>query len=184
MKKIFLQFLLIISCIVHAQQKDTTDEYTLRRVEDSYEYRTQSSSDPWGEKRVFYGGNFGLSFGNFTNIMLNPRVSVYEPVSKSILGGGLIYQYINNFGNRFNIGGFNLLAHKLIYNTLYFGIESEMLHIWSRNVGYWSYPFMVGGGFFSVFTGGFYSFGLFYPVYQGANPIYPNTVILRFNIGF
>lgn len=178
-----LVFLVFFSHL-SAQHNENQDEYTLRRIDDSYEQRNTRGSDMWGDKRVFYGGNFGLLFGNFTNVTLNPRVNVYEPVTKSILGAGGMYQYINNFGNRFNIGGINFLAHKLIFNTIFLGVESEMLHIWNRTGGFWSYPFMVGGGFISVFSGGFYSFGLFYPIYQGANQIYPETVLFRFNIGF
>lgn len=183
MKRLLLVFCVLTSQLF-AQQRDTTDEYTLRRAEDSYERRISNSSDVWGNKRIFYGGNVGLGFGNFTNILLNPRINLYEPTTKSILGGGVMYQYINNFGNKFNIAGINLLAHKLLFNTAFVGIESEMLYIWNRTGGIWSYPFMVGGGFISVSPGGFYSFGLFYPIYQGVNPIYPNTIIFRFNFGF
>jgi hypothetical protein len=184
---LFIVFISVYT--VSAQTQDTTDEYTLRRSNpsDSYERRVSSTSDAFlSDKKVFYGGNLGLMLGSFTNIMLNPRINIYESKVSSILGTGLMYQYIHDriWNVRYNIAGVNFLVHKLLYNTLFVGVEYEMLRIWSGENFFWSYPFMIGGGYITLGQDNFYSIGLFYPVHQGANQVYPNSIIFRFNIGF
>ncbi len=65
----------------------------------------QRSSRPPLSERVFYGGSFGLQFGNITNIELSPIVGIWMLPRLSIAAGPTYQYYKDPFGRTDIYGG-------------------------------------------------------------------------------
>lgn len=126
MKKIlFLALGLLLSFTVLAQEEDDETDYTA----DDEPQEAPSFGD-----RLFFGGNFALSFGNInTFVNISPRVG-YRVTERFSMGVGVTYMYWA-FNNRFNVGGDvntsvyggNLFARYAITNQVFAHAEGELL---------------------------------------------------------
>jgi hypothetical protein len=111
--------------------------------------------------RVVFGGNFGMSFSTFENLVAASPSVGYRFTEKLTLGTGFIYQYygvkypnfkfnFNNYGARFY--GTYQITDFLIAHTEYESLNLEYINFNAlgnpdgsvrRNVGSW----FVGGGY-------------------------------------
>lgn len=76
--------------------------------------------------RLYWGGSFGLQFGNYTNISLLPIIG--EKVTKTFsVGTGLVYHFIRTNNTNFqNFGGRAFLQQEVLANLI--GEGSVVLH--------------------------------------------------------
>lgn len=91
--------------------------------------------------KLYFGGSFGLQFGNYTNITLLPIIG-YRLTNKLSVGTGVVYHFIsdgginmNNYGGRaftqvelVNIGDGALLAHAEVE-----ALSREYLLVYTNN---------------------------------------------------
>lgn len=142
-------------------------------------------------KRLRYGGNFGLSFGNTTYIEASPLV-VYAFNDRFQAGPGITYIYY-----RYSVPGYTfstsqyggrLFGRYTVYENFFLQAELESLNIEVRNDKYdgryWITNPLVGGGYFVPFgdRGGLYVTGLYNLNYNSNLSPYPSPLILR--VGF
>jgi hypothetical protein len=133
--------------------------------------------------KLVYGGGFGLSFGNTTQILLSPQVG-YRVTKKLITGVGFLYNYtrINNIFNpgtgRFEpidfqntVYGPNVYASYFLSDKFYGQSQFEVLNFddlipINTNPGYestnlWSSVWWVEAGYLTRFNNGsFAQFGI------------------------
>ncbi len=170
--------------------------------------KAQREEEPSLRDRMFFGGNFGLTFGNATSIIVSPLAGFYitprlaggvgfryeyykskypgyVPFETHIFGGSVFSRYtvINNLSEAVGLGGMNM--------GLFLQTEYEML---SLEREYFDHTNPAAGGRFnlhSILVGG----GIYQPIGQRSgflitvlwnlnetyNSIYSNPVI---RIGF
>ena len=64
--------------------------------------------------RLYFGGSFGLQFGNYTNISLLPILG-YKVTPKFSVGPGVVYHFIRSGGQTFqNFGGKLFAQHEVL----------------------------------------------------------------------
>ncbi|GAB3196057.1 hypothetical protein ABID22_001707 [Pontibacter aydingkolensis] len=64
--------------------------------------------------RLYFGGSFGLQFGNYTNISLLPILG-YKVTDKFSVGPGFVYHFIRTGGQTFqNFGGRVFAQHEVL----------------------------------------------------------------------
>jgi hypothetical protein len=82
-------------------------------------------SDFW--ERVYFGGNLGLQFGNFTVIDISPIIG-YKLTEKFSLGGGPSYIYLKdkNYNYSTSIYGGNIFGRYFLYKDLFAHTEYEV----------------------------------------------------------
>jgi hypothetical protein len=131
-----------------------------------YGQRTKEAPPPLRE-RIFFGGSFGLQFGSYTNIEINPVVGLWVLPNVAIAAGPG-YQYFSD--NYYNLStsifsakayGQVVLVRDLdkfiplgIHTGIVFHIEDELLNLdteyWqnitSRPDRFWLNSLLVGGG--------------------------------------
>ncbi|MGY6522863.1 MAG: hypothetical protein ACXIUD_14105 [Mongoliitalea sp.] len=109
--------------------------------------------------RMYYGGNFGLSFGTITFLDISPLAGVMI-TDKLSAGAGLTYQYFNDsrwvglsntlYGGRL-FTRYNVLPNIFLhaeYETLNFELYNFETNTSRRE---WVDAFLVGGGYFVPF---------------------------------
>lgn len=98
--------------------------------------RTRKGLDP---SRIFFGGNFGLTFGNFTFINVSPQVG-YRVTPTFSAGGGVnfIYQsdkYTTGGSEvKSNLGyaGLNIFGRANIARYLILNVQPELNYVWGK----------------------------------------------------
>ncbi|ADR23039.1 hypothetical protein MATR_31120 [Marivirga tractuosa] len=147
--------------------------------------------------RVYFGGNFGLQFGNFTHIEASP-IAGYMINDKLSAGVGVIYQYFRIRGNsqvgdyETNIYGGKLFGRYNFSQQLFGYTEYENINldvIFNTPNGYelgraWVPALFVGGGYFQPIgnRAGFTVMALYNLLhYPGRSP-YNSPFVLR--VGF
>ncbi|TPE42537.1 hypothetical protein FJM65_18165 [Pontibacter mangrovi] len=140
--------------------------------------------------KLYFGGNFGLQFGTFTNISLLPTLN-YAVTPKFYTGVGGVYHFqsgggghsLHHYGGRgflqlemFNIGDGTVLAHG----------EVEALNIARADLGRTTLSIpMVGLGYRQRFSKGFFDLLVLYNGNSDFYNPYNNPVIRAgFNIPF
>lgn len=148
-------------------------------------------------KKIFYGGNFGLSFGTFTSINLAPIVG-YQFNEVFASGVGLNYNYIKvksgyfyaNSSYEASAYGFKVFARETFGGSYFLYQELENMHyplydvVENRQVPYSQNYVWVGGGLLQRFGNG--NSGASVMILYNLNSkqgydIYPNPMI---RIGF
>jgi hypothetical protein len=124
-----------------------------------------NNSNFW--EKVRFGGGFGLSFGNFTEITVTPA-AIYQMSDKFAIGPGLQYSYVSSTDNfRSTFYGASLIS---LFNPTEFvqlSLELEQLKV-NRSVlnvtpnikdNFWNTALQVGVGYNSgdVVIGGRYN---------------------------
>ncbi len=74
---------------------------------------------PSVSQRIFYGGNLGLRFGDYTNISINPHIGyrVSNRISAGI-GGNYIYVKSSFFNYEFSLWGGNVFASYTLFKNI------------------------------------------------------------------
>lgn len=136
-------------------------------------------------KKPYYGGNFGLQFGNVTLIDISPAVS-FRPAEKTYfgIGGSYIYYSIKNppFSYSTNIFGGRIFARQIVYNGVFGHAEYEVMNFESFNKTRINVPaFLLGVGYQQGEDNFFTSITLLFNVIENENSFYQNPI---FRIGF
>jgi hypothetical protein len=147
-----------------------------------------------GSSNVFFGGSFGLAFGDVDYIEVAPLVGAWLSPQVSI-GGSLIYRYRNDDRYRESLStsdyGGSVFGRYLIWNPLFVHAEVEYL-----SYEYVQYDLSTErDGFTSVFVGGGAAFpmgrqssayveALYNLSYSSGEPSpYDSPWVVRFGIG-
>ncbi len=94
--------------------------------------------------RLFVGGNFGLSFGNFTFINISPQLG-YRFDDYFAAGVGVNGQFSQRkyksgnttiYKDRYGIGGMNLFGRFYPIQQGFIQLQPEMNYIWGNRVDY------------------------------------------------
>ncbi|RPD48836.1 MULTISPECIES: hypothetical protein [Chitinophagaceae] len=157
------------------------------------------------ENRWFGGGNFGLSFGNYTFINISPQVG-YRFTERVAAGGGVNFQYVSNRTRRgdetiskFNrgVGGLNVFGRVYPIQQFMLQVQPEANYVWGKDIYYnprTEYKvgsqlvpsLLLGGG--AVFPTGRSALiiSMFYDVLQNDRSPYGRRAIVNFgyNVGF
>lgn len=155
--------------------------------------------------RWFTGGNFGLSFGNFTFINISPQIG-YRFTERFAAGGGVNFQYISNrtrinntttYRSNRGVGGLNVFGRVYPIQQLMLQVQPEANYVWGKDrdfVAGQEFRFggrmvpslLLGGG--AVLPAGRNAMilSVFYDVVQNPDAPYGNRPIVNigYNIGF
>ncbi len=161
----------------------------------------ESSAQPplEGEKfwdKVYFGGNFGLQFGDQTVVDVNPLIGyrVTEKLSVGITATYIYYKfrdpYYTSLSYSSNIYGGSIFARYFLLENIFAHVEGELLNlevpnpILRRNVREDIFGFYVGGGYRQP-LGDRSSLNilLLYNLNDNANSPYQNPII-RIGFGF
>lgn len=120
MKRLLLSFTLLLSISAFAQEGDANN----------------GGMDP---SRIFFGGNFGLTFGNFTFINVSPQVG-YRISPKFAAGGGVNFIYQSNKVNygsyqqksTYAYTGLNIFGRVNPYRFLLANVQPELNYVWGK----------------------------------------------------
>lgn len=109
--------------------------------------------------RLYFGGNFGMSFGTITFIDVSPLVGAM--ITNKLSGGmGATYQYFNDsrfVGGESNLYGGRVFGRYNVFPNFFFHTEYEMLNFDLFNMAsetfqrQWVPGFFVGAGYFAPF---------------------------------
>lgn len=158
-----------------------------------------------GQSRWFGGGNFGLSFGNYTFINISPQVG-YRFTQRVAAGGGINFQYISDRTringetvSKFNrgVGGLNIFGRVYPIQQFMLQVQPEANYVWGKDIYYnprQEYKvgsqvvpsLLLGGGAVLPAGRSVLIISLFYDVLQKENSPYGRRAIVNFgyNIGF
>ena len=109
---------------------------------------------PFGE-RIFYGGNFGLQFGNYTLVDVSPMIG-YRITSRLDAGIGGTYKYYSyktySGGSRLqaNIFGGNTFTRFFVFRDVFAYGEYEYLYYKVKDINPYSVDYtslLVGAGY-------------------------------------
>jgi hypothetical protein len=153
-----------------------------------------SRNEPRFSDRLVFGGNFGLSFGSYTSILVAPTVG-YRVTDNFTAGLGLSYQYWrDNFYDVSNsIYGGMLYGRYNVFKGLFveadFEMNNTLAYTFDNLGGYtserkWIPSLLLGGGYYTGGNvGGFY-ISVLYDVIQNPNSPYYQIPIFRIGGGF
>jgi hypothetical protein len=151
------------------------------------------------KERIFFGGDFGLAFGDFTYIRLNPMLG-YNVNRKLQVGAGPSYQYLsfrvvtpfNSFRRSMSIYGGTTFARLFILENFFAQSTFEVLNLESvvpniNAFGELVFPrvtipvWFVGGGYVQRSGRGGFMIGGFVDLIQDPNSPYGRG--LRMSVG-
>ena len=173
---------MLTACAAHGQQKTEKDN----------PYKGLPFKD-----RIFFGGDFGLSFGDITYIRVAPLLGYH--VNRSLaVGGGPNYQYLRIRHNTPNgqrtaethIYGMNTFARQFVFDPIFIQTDFEVLNLRSsvREPGNFfderrsriTVPvWLVGVGYGQRSGRGGLMIGLFYDLIGDRNSPYGRSMIIR-----
>lgn len=123
-KNLFLSFLLLIcTCTVFAQQTENEED---------------GEKKGFDRSRLFAGGNFGLSFGDYTFINISPQVG-YRFTNMFAAGIGINGQYTQyrvRYGSQtvsrsnYGVAGMNIFGRFYPIQQAFIQAQPEMNYIW------------------------------------------------------
>lgn len=155
MKKLFTFFIFVFAAQFYAQ---TDSVYYGNRTNDSTKNKLKKKVKKEWMKRITYGGNFGLLFGNYTYVNLSPTIG-YIPFKKCNIGVGVIYNYYSiNYGPQYGrltqtVYGGRAYARYLITTSLFATaqydklLQPDFFNNYNPEKKVWVDYMMVGGGY-------------------------------------
>lgn len=175
MKQILLLFFVISGLILYSQ-------------EDKSSNKNNKLLD-----KLYFGGNFGMQFGNETFIDFSPLVGIRLSEKLSV-GTGLIYNYYSDKYNNYstNIYGGRAFTRYYVLENVFLHTEFEALSLESKYFDYlqkyqnvnrfWSNNYLVGGGYFyKIGNRSGVSLMILFNLNESANSLYNNPI---FRMGF
>lgn len=194
MKKLLLLVLLVtaISKFSHAQNEDKADPDN---------YREKKGFD---KSKLFFGGNFGLTFGDYTLINVSPQVG-YRFNEYLAAGTGINFQYISlkerdYYGNAVDrisqgVVGLNVFGRVYPFRQFMLQAQPELNYVFGK-VKYYNPPsrtnldasivpsLLLGGGVVFPAGRGAFIVSVFYDVLQKPNSPYSNRPFFNFGYNF
>ncbi len=168
----------------------------------------QTTSKGFDKSRLFFGGNFGLSFGSdYTLVNISPQIGYhFSPYFAAGTGINFIYsseKYYDSYGNdafRYNYGvvGLNVFGRVYPIRQLFFQVQPELNYTWGT-INYYNpsekdkldpafVPSLLGGVGGAIPAGGNGAFLIMlqYDLLQQSRSPYGNHAFFSFgyNIGF
>ena len=156
------------------------------------------------KSKLFFGGNFGLSFGNFTLINISPQLG-YRFNRTLAAGAGINFQYVSsktNFNNSIydykesiGVGGLNLFGRIYPLDFVFLQLQPELNYTWGK-VKYYNgmpddklpgklVPSLLGGGGASIPMGrGAFIVMVQYDILQNERSPYGEKVFYNFGYNF
>jgi hypothetical protein len=163
----------------------------------------QNEDAPPGN-RWFTGGNFGLSFGNYTFINVSPQVG-YRFTDRVAAGGGVNFQYVSDrtringetiYKSSRGVGGLNIFGRVYPIQQFMLQVQPEANYVWGKDKDYINnqeYTFdarvvpslLLGGGLVLPSGRSALIISVFYDVLQKESSPYGSRPIVNFgyNIG-
>jgi hypothetical protein len=192
MKKALLMFLLCTSILfVFAQDEEEKPE----------------KEKGFQKEKLFVGGNFGLTFGNYTLINVSPQIG-YRFTDHVAAGVGLNLQYISikekyTNGDTYRkstqgVTGLNVFGRLYPINQFMIQVQPEINYVFGKEVYYDTNPrqefeldaqivpsLLLGGGLVIPSGRGAFITSVFYDVLQDPNSPYGKRLIVNFtfNVG-
>lgn len=135
-------------------------------ISESYGQKKKEVPPPLRE-RIFFGGSFGLQFGSYTNIEINPIVGLWVLPNVAVAAGPGYQYYSDNYyhistsifsgkayGQVVLLRDLNNIIPLGIHTGLVFHVEDELLNLdseyWksvtSRENRFWLNTVLIGGG--------------------------------------
>lgn len=175
-------FLLMITGITQAQEEE-------------------GMSNPW-----FFGGNFGLTFGDYTLINVSPQIG-YRFSNFVAAGGGVNFQYISikrrlSNGDPFykssrGVTGLNVFGRVYPMQNIMLQLQPEANYVFGKEISYNPrreqnlggrlVPSLLAGGGLVIPSGrGAFIMSVFYDLIKDANSPYGSRPVINFgyNVGF
>lgn len=93
----------------------------------------QTSTNSFDMRKLTFGGNIGMQFGNYTMIDISPQVG-YNITNSFNAGGGISYTYFkdswHSYGDKYtekrNYFGFNVYGRYTVLNYLVLSVQPEI----------------------------------------------------------
>lgn len=155
------------------------------------------------KSKLFLGGNFGLSFGNYTLINLSPQVGYRfsqfwaAGAGINLLYSSVHYTYPYEYKDIYSAAGLNVFGRFYPISNLMLQAQPELNYVWGKQKYYDGTPdlklgnrfvpsLLLGGGIAIPAGSGAFLATLLYDVIQDPeSPYYGRLVFnLGFNIGF
>lgn len=104
-----------------------------QKVQTKKQQPKASTRSNFDKKRLEFGGNLGLQFGNYTSVNISPQVG-YKFSNYFSAGAGLGYSYFNQDGHNYDItehfASFNLYGTFYPVSFLVFSVKPEISRMW------------------------------------------------------
>ena len=185
---LFIILFFIFSIQTFAQDFITEDEAT-----------EEENTKPTFWDRTYWGGDFGLMFGNYTSIVISPEMGYLVTPNFSI-GSGVIFEYYNSRSYQYNyettIYGGKIFSRFFIWKDLYVlgilevvSLETEyydFAHRYSPTQNrFWFASPLIGAGYMQRFSkkGGI-GVSLLFNLNQDMNSPYYGRAMPIIRIGF
>jgi hypothetical protein len=170
----------------------------------AFSQEQEQTSQGFDKSRLFFGGNFGLSFGTYTFINVTPQVG-YHLSNYFAVGTGInfIYSstkyYYTNYDTKYEYGAVGLNIFGRFYPIQYIMLQAqpELNYVWGKQTysdgipssklpSRFVHSLLLGGGVIIPAGRGSLVASLLYDVIQDyESPYYGFPVFgLGFNIGF
>jgi hypothetical protein len=131
-KKLLGLTMLGLVMLVQANGQERENEKAEKSTEEVVEKR--KGLDP---QRLFFGGNFGLTFGNFTFINVSPQVGYQvSPIFSAGTGVNFIYQSDKYYSgsrevkNTLGYAGLNIFGRVNPYKFIILNAQPELNYVW------------------------------------------------------
>ncbi len=162
--------------------------------------QTTNDSIPNLKDKLFFGGDFGLSFGAVTYIELSPAIG-YRLTDKLSAGVGVIYKYISskNYYSTYSfstsIYGGKMFANYMVTNNFFPHVEFEVLSLEHKYFDFLgNYPddgrylyesLFVGAGYrYPIGKNSYITTVLLYNINHSSNSFYPSPYVWRLGFNF
>lgn len=190
-KKIFLMFALCASSLLVLAQEE----------------EEEVKEKGFQKEKLFVGGNFGLTFGNYTLINVSPQIG-YRFTDLFAAGVGINLQYISvkekyTNGDLYRkstqgVTGLNVFGRVYPIKQFMIQVQPEMNYVFGKEIYYDTNPrqefkldativpsLLLGGGLVIPSGRGAFITSVFYDVLQDKNSPYGNRPIVNFtfNVG-
>ena len=133
MKKTFIFYFLISMCLPYIAVSQEEAEKT----------------GGFDKSKLFFGGNFGLSFGEYTLINISPQVG-YRFNRTFAAGTGINFQYVssktrftnstNDYKENFGVGGLNIFGRIYPIEYILLQMQPEINYTWGKRKYYNGFP--------------------------------------------
>lgn len=155
------------------------------------------------KSKLFYGGNFGMTFGDYTLINISPQIG-YRFNEYLAAGGGVNFQYISlkerDYGNPVDrksqgVVGLNIFGRVYPFRQFMLQAQPEMNYVFGK-IRYYNPPsrtnldasivpsLLLGGGIVFPAGRGAFIVSVFYDVLQQQNSPYSNKPFFNFGYNF
>ena len=139
------------------------------------------------KNRLFFGGTFGLTFGDYTALNISPQIG-YEVSKYFSWGGGAGYSYYRwkrayPQSVSYNYLGLNLFGRLRPVQGIALQIQPEIYRLWGSHIDSRAVPcVLVGGGFYLPMGPGAVNTMIYYDLVQDAYSPYRNQIV--YSVGY